>query len=41
MKITDIMTTDVETCAPEMSIQEIASKMLELDVGSIPISDGK
>ncbi|WP_203340011.1 CBS domain-containing protein [Planococcus beijingensis] len=41
MKITDIMTTEVETCAPEMSIQEIASKMLELDVGSIPISDGK
>jgi len=40
MKITDIMTKDVETCAPEMSIQEIASKMLELDVGSIPISDG-
>ena len=41
MKITDIWTTDVETCAPDMSIQEIASKMLELDVGSIPISDGK
>lgn len=41
MKITDIMTKDVETCAPEFSIQEIASKMLELDVGSIPISDGK
>lgn len=41
MKITDIMTKDVETCAPELSIQEVASKMLELDVGSIPISDGK
>lgn len=41
MKIADIMTKDVETCAPELSIQEIASKMLELDVGSIPISDGK
>lgn len=41
MKITDIMTKDVETCAPETSLQEIASKMLELDVGSIPISDGK
>lgn len=41
MKIIDIMTTDVKTCTPEMSIRELASKMLELDVGSIPISDGK
>ncbi|MBT2570841.1 CBS domain-containing protein [Planococcus sp. ISL-110] len=41
MKITDIMTTDVKTCTPETSIRELASKMLELDVGSIPISDGK
>lgn len=41
MKITDIMTKNVETCAPELSIRDIASKMLELDVGSIPISDGE
>lgn len=41
MKITDIMTTDVTTCSPEISIRELASKMLELDVGAIPITEGK
>lgn len=41
MKITDIMTKNVETCSPEMSILEIALKMRELDVGSIPITDGQ
>ncbi len=41
MKVTDIMTTDIQTCAPEATLQEVASKMQELDVGSIPISDGK
>lgn len=39
MKVTEIMTTDVETCSPDTSLQEVASKMLELDVGSIPVSD--
>ncbi|MDQ0427358.1 CBS domain-containing protein [Planomicrobium stackebrandtii] len=41
MKITDIMTTDVTTCKPDITIRELASKMMELDVGSIPISDGE
>ena len=39
MKVTEIMTTDVETCSPEATLQEIAIRMLELDVGSIPVSD--
>ena len=39
MKVTEIMTTDVETCSPEANLQEIAIRMLELDVGSIPVSD--
>ena len=39
MKITEIMTTDVETCPSEMTLQEVASKMLDLDVGSIPVTE--
>lgn len=39
MKVTEIMTTDVETCTPETTLQEVAIRMLELDVGSIPVSD--
>lgn len=41
MKIADIMTTDVTTCPPDITIRELAAKMQELDVGSIPISEGK
>ncbi|MDN7241657.1 CBS domain-containing protein [Planococcus sp. N028] len=39
MKVTEIMTTDVETCTKDTSIQEVATQMLNLDVGSIPIVD--
>ena len=39
MKVTEIMTTDVETCTPETTLQEVAIRMLELDVGSIPVTD--
>ncbi|RNF38288.1 CBS domain-containing protein [Planococcus salinus] len=39
MKVTEIMTTDVETCTPDTTLQEVATRMLELDVGSIPVSD--
>lgn len=42
MKIKEIMTTDVETCMPESTLQEVASKMREINVGSIPIcEDGR
>lgn len=39
MRIEDIMTTDVETCMPESTLQEVASKMREINVGSIPICE--
>ncbi|WKA57759.1 CBS domain-containing protein [Planococcus shenhongbingii] len=39
MKVTEIMTTDVQTCTLDTSLQEIATWMLNLDVGSIPIVD--
>ncbi|RNF39670.1 CBS domain-containing protein [Planococcus salinus] len=41
MKVKEIMTPDVETCGPNTTLQEAASKMKELDVGSIPVSDDK
>ena len=39
MRIEEIMTTDVETCMPESTLQEVASKMREINVGSIPICE--
>lgn len=39
MKITEIMTNNVDTCTAEATLQEVASKMKELDVGSIPVVD--
>ncbi|OCA81591.1 CBS domain-containing protein [Bacillus sp. FJAT-27225] len=41
MNIKDVMTTEVETCAPDASLFEVAKKMRELDVGVIPICDGE
>lgn len=37
MKVRDIMTTEVETCGPETTIEEVASMMGDQDVGSIPV----
>lgn len=39
MRIEEIMTADVETCMPESTLQEVASKMREINVGSIPICE--
>ena len=39
MKIADIMTSEVDTCTPQTSLQEAASKMKEINVGSIPVCD--
>lgn len=39
MKVTEIMTSDVDTCTPQSTLQEVAAKMKEIDVGSIPVVD--
>ena len=39
MKVAEIMTTDVEACPPDVKIQDIAAKMREINVGSIPICE--
>jgi CBS domain-containing protein len=41
MKIREIMTRNVETVRPEHVIQEAASKMKSLDVGSLPVCDNR
>lgn len=41
MKVTEIMTSDVDTCAPQATIQEVAVQMRDLDVGAIPIAEGE
>ncbi|MGG7219806.1 CBS domain-containing protein [Bacillus sp. ATD] len=39
MKIRDIMTKNVECCEPNASITELAKKMRDSNVGSIPICE--
>lgn len=41
MKVADIMTKEVDTCNPEHSLQEVAAKMKEINVGSIPICENE
>ena len=40
MKVSDVMTRDVETVTPEQTAQEAASFMLRADAGSIPVAEG-
>jgi CBS domain-containing protein len=40
MKISEVMTTNVETVTPEQTAQEAASFMLRANAGSIPVCDG-
>jgi CBS domain-containing protein len=40
MKISDVMTTDVQTVTPDQSAQEAASFMLSSDAGAIPVTEG-
>jgi len=40
MKISEVMTRDVQTVRPDQPVQEAASFMLSADAGSIPVSDG-
>ncbi len=39
MRVADIMTKEVDTCKPDSTIQEVAAKMKEINVGSIPICE--
>jgi CBS domain-containing protein len=41
MKISEIMTTDVEIVRPDASVAEAAKKMRALDVGALPVCDGR
>jgi CBS domain-containing protein len=38
--VRDVMTRGVETVAPEAPISEVARRMRDLDVGSLPVTDG-
>jgi CBS domain-containing protein len=41
MKLSEIMTPDVQVVSPDASIVEAAEKMRSLDVGVLPVTDGK
>lgn len=41
MKISDVMTRDVEIANPNDSIQSVALKMAQLDIGALPVCDGR
>lgn len=40
MKISEVMTRDVQTVRPDQSAREAASFMLREDAGSMPVTDG-
>ena len=40
MKISEVMTRDVQTVRPDQPVQQAASFMLSADTGSIPVTDG-
>jgi CBS domain-containing protein len=40
MKVSEVMTRDVQTIRPDRPVQEAASFMLSNDAGSIPVTDG-
>jgi CBS domain-containing protein len=40
MKISEVMTRDVQTVSPDQPVQEAANFMLSTDAGSIPVTDG-
>ena len=41
MKIADVMSRDVQTASPDDTIQSVAQKMASLDVGALPVCDGR
>lgn len=40
MKVSDVMTRDVETVRPDQMARDAARFMLQADAGSIPVTDG-
>ena len=40
MKVSEVMTRDVQTVSPDQPAQEAASFMLSADAGSIPVTEG-
>jgi len=40
MKVSEVMTRDVQTVRPDSTVQEAASFMLREDAGSMPVSEG-
>ena len=41
MKVSEVMTSDVQTVSPDQRVQEAASFMLNADAGSIPVIEGE
>ncbi len=41
MELKDIMTTDVEVIRPDATVEEAAARLRDLNVGSLPVCDGK
>jgi CBS domain-containing protein len=40
MKVSDVMTRDVQTVRPDQTVREAASFMLRADAGAIPVTEG-
>ena len=40
MKVSEVMTRDVQTISPDQPVREAASFMLSADAGSIPVTEG-
>jgi CBS domain-containing protein len=40
MKVSEVMTRDVQTVRPDQPVQQAASFMLSADAGSVPVTDG-
>src|SRR5690349_25177785 len=40
MKVSEVMTRDVQTIRPDQSVQQAASFMLNADAGAIPVTEG-
>ena len=41
MQVSQILTREVETIRPEMPVREAAQRMRSMDVGSLPVCDGR
>jgi CBS domain-containing protein len=41
MKVSEVMTRDVQTVSPDQPVQQAAAFMLSADAGSIPVTDGR